>query len=447
MSASRGNVLLLSENAPVPSDRRVWNESRTLTSAGYAVTIVCARGEARGRAPYELREGIEIHRYPLQPAERARDYPREYAQALWRSRRIVRRLARRRRFDVVHACNPPDFLLLAALAARRRGARLVFDHHDLVPELYRSRFGGGDGIAHRLTLLTERLAFGLADVSLATNESYREIAVGRGRKDPDDVFVVRNGPDLARFTPVAADPGLKRGQRHLIAYLGVMARQDGIDHALRALAELHRRRDDWHATFAGEGEQLEPMRRLAADLGIAHRVEFTGWLLDDGIRRLLCTADVCVAPDPPSPLNELSTMVKIPEYMAMGKPVVSYDLRESRRSAGDAGAYARPGDHRELGRRLDELLADPARRVAMGAVARARVERELAWDHSALALLAAYERALRMPAPDGRYRVRQRARRGDGLWPPATQSSNAPMSYQGRDPEPRSRIAGSSTRR
>ena len=399
--APRGRVLLLTENAPVPSDRRVWNESRALTAAGYEVVIVCAEGSDRCREPFELLEGIEIHRYPLaQAGAGVLGYVREYGMAMLRTRRLARELGRERRFDIVHASNPPDFLLLAALSLRRRGARFVFDHHDLMPELCLTRFGERRRLLHRVALTAERIGFRVADVVLCTNESYREIALRRGRRRPDDVFVVRNGPDLERFRPVPPDRSLKRGRAHLIAYLGVMAPQDGVDHAVRALAKLRERREDWRAIFLGDGECLEDLRALVRELRLDDLVEFPGWTYDDGVRRVLSTADVCLAPDPPNPLNELSTMVKIVEYMAMSRAVVSYDLRESRRSAEGAAVYAHPGDIGEFADKVDELLSDPGRRERMGRIGRQRVEAELAWDHSARRLLAAYGHALRSRQPE-----------------------------------------------
>jgi glycosyltransferase involved in cell wall biosynthesis len=394
-----GRVLIISENAPVPADRRVWNISRSLAAAGWEVVIACAMGADRDDEPYEVLEGIAIHRYPLRPAGSALGYAREYAQALWRLRKLVRKLASERRFDVVHACNPPDVLLLAARSLRRQGTRFVFDHHDLVPELYRSRFGRGEDLGYRATLVAERLAYRLADVSLATNGSYARVAVERGGMDPGDVFVVRNGPDLTRFRPVEPDPTWKRGRAHLISYLGIMGPQDGVDHALRALAALRARRDDWHAVFIGDGDALPAMRALADELGLGEHVEFAGWRGDDDIRLILSTSDVCLAPDPPSPLNDVSTMIKIPEYMALGRAIASYALHESRVSAGDAALYAAPGDPDSLGRCVAELLDDPELRAQMGAQARERVESELAWQHSEGALLAAYARALSRPAP------------------------------------------------
>jgi glycosyltransferase involved in cell wall biosynthesis len=393
-----GRVLIISENAPVPADRRVWNISRTLTAAGWQVVIACAQGPDRDDAPYEVLEGIEIHRYPLRPAGSTLGYAREYGQALWRLRKLVRRLASERRFDVVHACNPPDLLLLAARSLRRQGTRFIFDHHDLVPELYRSRFGRGEDLGYRATLRAERVAYRMADVSLATNGSYARVAVERGGMAPEDVFVVRNGPDLTRFRPVPADPAWRRGRAHLISYLGIMGPQDGVDHALRALAALRELREDWHAVFVGDGDALPAMRALADELALGDHVEFAGWRGDDDIRLILSSSDVCLAPDPPSPLNDVSTMIKIPEYMALGRAVASYALPESRVSAGDSALYAAPGDPDSLGRCVAELLDDPARRERMGAMARERIETELSWQHSEGALLAAYARVSR-PAP------------------------------------------------
>lgn len=386
-------ALLITENAPVPSDRRVWNEARALRDAGWEVVVVCAMGDGRDDAPHEVLEDIAIHRYPLVPAAGGLvGYAREYLQALWRIRTLARQLARERPFDVVHAGNPPDFLLAAVRSLRKQGTKLVFDHHDLVPELYQAKFGGGKGMMYRVAVALERVAFRMADVVICTNGSYRQVALERGGRAPEDVFVVRNGPDLARFRPVDPDPAWRRGRAHLIGYLGIMGPQDGVDHAIRALAAIAGR-DDWQAVFIGDGESLPDMKALATELGIADRVEFAGWRFDDDIRAILSTCDVCLAPDPPSPLNDVSTMIKIPEYLAMGCAVASYELPESRVSAGDAAVYATPGDPAALGAAVAALLDDPARREAMALEGQADVRDRLAWQHQVPALLAAYTRA------------------------------------------------------
>jgi glycosyltransferase involved in cell wall biosynthesis len=389
-----GRVLIVSENAPVPSDRRVWNIARSLETAGWEVTIICAAGSDRDQLPKQILEGIEIHRFALRSARNPLDYGREYLQAMVRIRALARQLAQDRPFDLVHACNPPDTLLLAVRFLRRRGTRFIFDHHDLAPELYVSKFDREGDPGHRLMLAGERLAYRLADVSLATNGSYARIAIERGRMAPEDVFVVRNGPDLTRFKPAAADPTLRRGKEHLISYLGIMSPQDGVDHAIRALAWLARQRDDWHAIFIGDGSSIPSLRDLAAGLGIADSVEFAGWRGDADICQILSSSDVCLAPDPPSPLNDASTMIKIPEYMAMGRAVASYDLRESRVSAAGAALYAEPGNHEALGHIVKHLLDDPEQRRAMGQLGIRRVHDELAWRHSEAVLLDAYTHAL-----------------------------------------------------
>jgi glycosyltransferase involved in cell wall biosynthesis len=393
-------VLMVSENAPVPGDRRVWDESRALAQAGWGVTIVCAQAADGEQPASEVLDGVEIHRYPLRPAGSALGYVREYAQALWRIRRLVRGLQRERPFDLVHAANPPDFLYLATRPARARGARFVFDQHDLAPELFRARYGRA-GLPHRALLAFERQAMRAADAVVVTNESYRRIAIERGGVRPGDVFVVRNNPDLERFQRVAPDPALRRGRRHLLAYLGRMGPQDGIDHAIRALAALRDLRgEDWRAVFVGEGEVRPAMEALAGELGIAEAVEFAGWQGDEEIRRVLSSADVCLAPDPPSPLNDASTMKKVPEYMAMGCAIASYDLPETRISAGVAAVYAASADPADLGRCVHELLEDPGRRERMGQLGRERV-RQHSWRQSIEALLAAYARALAPRASTG----------------------------------------------
>jgi glycosyltransferase involved in cell wall biosynthesis len=387
-------VLILVENLSVPRDRRVWQESLALSRAGFDVVVVCPRGDSRDPEPFARVEGIDIHRFrPLPATGTALSYFREYAWALWQIRRLMRRLARRRSFDFVHACNPPDVLLLAALPLRRAGARFVFDHHDLVPELYLARFARGKDLLYRVARGLERLNFRLADVVISPNESYREVALSRGRKHAEDVFVVRNAPDLRRFQPVAPEVALKRGRPHLLAYVGVMGPQDGIDYALRALAVLRGRRLDWHAVFVGDGDVLPAMRELARELGLEDVVEFTGWRGDDEILRILSTADVCLAPEPSNPLNDVSTMIKVAEYMAMARPIASFDLIESRRTAGEAALYAPPNDVRRFAECMQALLDSPDERARRGQVGRERIERTLSWEHSERALLAAYERA------------------------------------------------------
>lgn len=400
-----GDALILVENLSVPFDRRVWQECRSLTKHGWRVAVVCPRGTKRDTEACANVEGVEIHRYPLVPATRGpAGYLKEYGQALQWTRRLARKIARTRRLDVVHACNPPDLLLPAVRFLRRRGAAFVFDHHDLVPELYESRFGRRGDALHRLTLFAERRTLQLADVVISTNESYRSVALARGGKRPEDVFVVRSAPDTERFREVEHDLSLREGRTYLLAYLGVMGPQDGVDHALRALRHLRDRRGDWRAIFIGEGDVLPQMRRLAADLELDDDVTFTGRLPDEDVMRVFSTADVCLAPDPKNPLNDVSTMNKIVEYMAIGRAIVSYDLVEARVSAGDAALYAHANDERSFADCIAELLDDEAARQRMGRLGLERLRTSLSWERSEAQLLSAYERALQISAGRSRRR-------------------------------------------
>jgi len=397
-----GKALILVENLSVPFDRRVWQESCALRDAGWTVTVICPMGTGRDTEPYAELEGIRIHRYPLRAATGGpRGYLREYGSALWHTFRLARKVGP---VDVVHACNPPDLFFMLAKRLKRRGARFIFDQHDLVPELYESRFGRGRDFLYRVVCWLERRTYRAADVVIATNESYREAALTRGGKREDQVFVVRSAPKVERFHDVPPEPELRKGKPYLLCYLGVMGPQDGVDYALRALAKLRDElgRTDWHAAFVGAGDTFEAMQQLAAELGLADDVTFTGRISDEDLLRYLSTADVCLSPDPLNPLNDVSTMNKIMEYMAMSRPIVSFELREARVSAGDAAVYAPANDESEFAKLTAYLLDSPEDRRRMGEIGRARVAGPLSWEQSKISLLAAYEAAvegLTVPRP------------------------------------------------
>jgi predicted ATP-grasp superfamily ATP-dependent carboligase/glycosyltransferase involved in cell wall biosynthesis len=389
-------ALIIVENCPVPGDRRVWHEALSLRRAGWDVTVLAPHAWNREPEPdNEVMEGVQIRRFTLRPAEESPlSYLGEYGTAMWRIWREVRDLAKERPFDVIHACNPPDFLLLGAIGQRRRGTRLIFDHHDLAPEMWSGRSEGSGWLARCALLAMERFAFSIADVALVTNGSVARLAVERNPIAAENVFVVRNGPMLERFRPVPPDAALKRGRRHLLAYVGVMGPQDGVDHALLALSHLRRARDDWHAIFVGPGEMLPALEQLASELGLEDHVEFCGHGSDAEVRRAICSADVCLAPDPRNPYTDRSTLVKIAEYMALGRPTVSYDLAESRVTAGDAALFATNNDPAEFADRIAVLLDDPELRRRLGEIGRQRVESGLAWEHSEQALMTAYGSAI-----------------------------------------------------
>jgi glycosyltransferase involved in cell wall biosynthesis len=383
---------MLVENLPSPFDRRVWQEATTLRDAGYVVSIICPTGKGYEKKR-ETIEGIAIWRYRLPVEARgAAGYAIEYSAALVQTFLLCWRVLLTRGFDVIHACNPPDLFFLIGRLFKLLGKKFVFDHHDLGPELYEAKFGRRD-FFYRLMLRLERWSFRAADISIATNESYRRIAMARGGMAPDRVLVVRSGPSLERMTIRPPDERLKRGRRHLVGYVGVMGKQEGIDLLLHAVRHLvfSMGRTDIHFGLVGGGTSLAAMQALAAELGVADFVTFTGRVPDDEMLAMLNTADVCVNPDAANEMNDKSTMNKIMEYMALAKPIVQFDLAEGRHSALAASLYAKPNDSADLAARIVELIDDPQRRADMGRYGRLRVENELEWRHEAPKLLSAYD--------------------------------------------------------
>jgi len=387
-----GRVLIIVENLPCPFDRRVWQEARTLTAAGYLVSIICPKAPGYEKS-FEHIDGIDIHRHRLPTeADGVLGYALEYSVALVMEFWLSLQVLFGRGFDVIHACNPPDTIFLIGGFYKLFGKKYVFDHHDINPELYEAKFGKR-GLGRKLLVALERMSFNTADMVISTNESYRSIAIERGGKNPKDVFVVRSGPDLSRMKIVPANPALKHGRKYLVGYVGVMGKQEGIDLLLQAVQLIvkHLGRTDIHFGLVGGGTELPAMRELAKQLGIAEYVTFTGRAPDPELLEMLNTADICVNPDRANDMNDRSTMNKIMEYMALGKPVVQFDLTEGRVSAGEASWYARPNDVADLAQKIVSLLGDENQRIHMGAIGRERVERELSWQHEAPRLLEAYE--------------------------------------------------------
>lgn len=390
--APRRRVLIIVENLPCPFDRRVWQEALALSAHGYEVSIICPKGRGYDTG-HEVIEGVHIyrHRLPVE-ADSAAGYALEYVTALLMEFFLAVRVALTRGFDVIHACNPPDTIFLIARFFKLFGKRFVFDHHDINPELYEAKFGRRDRW-YRLLCRLERWTFATADVSIATNESYRRIAIGRGGMCPSRVFVVRSGADLNRVRRVPEQPRWRAGRRFLVGYVGVIGAQEGLDLLLRSAAYLrgHLHRDDVQFVIIGDGTELPELRRMCAELALDDCVRFTGRLPEAELWQVLSTADVCVNPDRANEMNDKSTMNKILEYMALGKPIVQFDLTEGRFSAGEAALYARRNDVQDFAVQLCQLLDDPARRRRMGEIGRARVESELAWHHQIPHLLCAYE--------------------------------------------------------
>ena len=389
-------LLIIVQNLPVPFDRRVWLECQALISAGYQVAVVCPKGS--GEPAYEVIDSVELYRYrPYAPGGSKVSFIAEYAYSFLATTWRALKARRSGRFAVLQACNPPDIFWPLALAFRAlEGTRFVFDHHDLCPELYQSRFPSGPKLPYKGLLALERRTHRAADHVIATNDSYREIAMTRGGKRAHEVTVVRTGPDLLRLQPGEADPELRRGRRYLVAYIGVMGPQDGVDIVVRAADIVVNKlgRDDIAFTLIGSGDCFDDLVALRDELGLAGHVEFTGRAPDELVERIMSTADAGLSPDPKNPLNDVSTMNKTMEYMAFGLPVIAFDLRETRVSAGSAAVYVEPNDEHEYAEAIVALMDDEPRRAQMGKLARERVEQELAWSHQESAYLGVYQRLL-----------------------------------------------------
>jgi glycosyltransferase involved in cell wall biosynthesis len=387
-------VLIIVENLPVPFDRRVWQEATTLQQAGYQVSIICPKGKGyeKGR---EVIDNIHIYRHALPiEASGALGYAIEYSWALFWEFLLTLRVLWTRGFDVIHACNPPDTIFLIGGFFKLFGKKFIFDHHDINPELYEAKFGRRD-VFYKLLVALERWTFRTANVSIATNESYKKIAVQRGGKRPERVFIVRSGPDLRRLKIVPPVPELKHGRQYLVGYVGVMGKQEGIDYLLRAVQHIVRdlKRSDIHFGLVGGGTDLVDMKAYARELGVSDFVTFTGRVPDQQMLEMLNTADLCVNPDVANEMNDKSTMNKIMEYMALGKPIVQFDLTEGRVSAQEASLYAEKNNELDLARKIVHLLDDAELRARMGRFGRSRVENELEWKYEVPKLLAAYDMA------------------------------------------------------
>jgi glycosyltransferase involved in cell wall biosynthesis len=385
-------VLIIVQNLPVPFDRRVWLECQALVAAGFEVSVVCPKG--KGDPAYQVIDGVRLYKYrPYAPGGSKIGFINEYVYSFAATAWLTLKARRSGRFAILQACNPPDIFWPIALLLRALDrTRFVFDHHDLCPELFRSRFPDGQTLPYRGLLALERRTHRTADHVISTNDSYRAIAIERSGKSPADVTVVRTGPDPDRLVRGAAKPELRRGRRYLAAYIGVMGPQDGVDIVVRAAAvvvnELNR--TDIAFTLIGSGDCFDELVALRDELNLAGHVEFTGRAPDELVADIMSTADVGLSPDPLNPLNDVSTMNKTMEYMAYELPVVAFDLRETRVSAGDAAVYVTPNDVHEYARAIVALADDEPTRAQLGKAGRIRVEQQLAWRHQERAYVAIY---------------------------------------------------------
>jgi glycosyltransferase involved in cell wall biosynthesis len=387
------HILIIVENLPVPFDRRVWQEANTLKDNGADVSIICPKMKDY-TASYEIINGIEIYRHSLPlEARGAIGYFLEYSTALFWEFFLSWKIYFKKRFQVIHGCNPPDLIFLVALWFKIFGVRYVFDHHDINPELYIAKFNN-KGVFYKMMILFERLTFATAKFSIATNESYKEIAMRRGKMPENKIQVIRSGPKLDRLKLLPPDNQFRKGRKYLVGYVGVIGEQEGIDLLLESVKIIVSVRNDIQFAIIGGGSDLDKMKQLAEKSGLGNYVDFYGRVPDDLMIAILNTSDLCVNPDKPTEMNNLSTMNKIMEYMALKKPVVQYDLKEGRFSAQEAALYARCGDTNDFADKIVKLIDDSDLRTKMGAFGYDRVLNELSWDFEKEKLLKFYDRIL-----------------------------------------------------
>jgi len=387
-------ILIIVENLPVPFDTRVWQEATTLAANGYTVSVICPKGKGYDKE-YEHLEGVHIYRHNLpKEGNGALGYAREYFWALKEEYRLARKIYKEIGFDVIHGCNPPDNIYMVALPFKRKGVDYVFDHHDICPELFEAKFGKKSGLLYKSQLWLEKQTYRHCKFAFVTNESYKRIAIERGGMDEDNVWVLRSGPRLERLKIVPPKPQIKRGKKFMVGYLGVIGQQEGIEYMLDAARYIREEigRNDIFWGIVGGGPRLAQLRRRCSEMGLDDIVEFTGRVSDEMLLDYLNTADVCVNSDEYNEMNDKSTMNKILEYMALGKPIVQFDLTEGRYSAQEASVYARPNDATDLALKIVELLDNPEKRARMSAVGRDRIINRLSWEHTSRTLLQAYDR-------------------------------------------------------
>jgi glycosyltransferase involved in cell wall biosynthesis len=390
----KNKVLLIVENLPVPFDSRVWKEALSLSANGYEVTVLCPKGKGYN-AGHELLNGIHVYRHPMpREGNTPLGYLLEFGSALFWEFFYTWWIFFRHGFHVIQGCNPPDDVFLVALPFKLLGVKYIFDHHDANPELYLAKYERKDFL-YKAQIWLERLTYRFSDVVMATNGSYRDLAISRGNMDPRDVFVVRNGPDLATFKPVPPNPALKFDKPYLVGYVGTISVQEGLDILLDVALHLKNLgRRDIHFTCVGGGPGLPGLKKMLQEKQLGDMFNFTGRIPDERLLEILSTADICVNPDKPCEMNDISTMIKIMEYMALGKPIVQFSLKEGRFSAQEAAVYSdNQNQVPDFAAKILWLIERPEERERMGKFGRKRVLDELAWEYSVPHLLAAYQRA------------------------------------------------------
>ncbi len=392
MNSKSRKVLIIVENLPVPFDTRVWQEATTLAANGYTVSVICPKGKGYTQEE-EYLQGVHIFRHDLPPEGNGPvGYAKEYFTALKEELRLAKKVYKEIGFDVIHGCNPPDDIYMVAKHFKKYGVKYVFDHHDICPELFEAKFGKTSGLLYKSQLWLEKQTYKHCTFAFVTNESYRKIAIERGKMNPNKVIVLRSGPKLERMRIMPPVESIKRGYKYMVGYLGVIGQQEGIEYLLDAAKYIKEHHNNVFCGIVGSGPHLEALKKQAHDMGLDDCVEFTGRAPDQQMLEYLNTADVCVNSDKYNSMNDKSTMNKILEYMALGKPIVQFDLTEGRYSAQEASLYAKNNDAEDMARKIMELLDNPELRKKMGAYGRNRVVNELSWEYTSKALLEGYEK-------------------------------------------------------
>jgi glycosyltransferase involved in cell wall biosynthesis len=390
--AKRSCVIIV-ENLPVPFDRRVWQEAQALKRAGWQISVICPTSE-RHPQRFEMIDDIAIYRHPLPLEARGKAaFLLEYGFALFHEFRLLLKVWRERGFDVIQACNPPDLIFLVALPFKLIGKRFIFDHHDVNPELFEAKFNRR-GLMHRLLLLLEKLTIQTADIVITANDTFRDLAISRGGKKPEDVVTVYSIPDKSRIHRVDPDLSVRKGKKFVLGYVGIIGDQDGVDHLVLLVENLVRDKGftDFQAVVVGDGPALASARALAESRGVAEYITFTGYLSGETLLQHLSAFDIGIIPDPVNEYNDKISMNKVFEYSTLGIPSVAYPLTETRRLLGTAGVYATGSEPSDLAAACFRLISDDDLRARSARAASQLAESSFSWDKESEKMIAAYER-------------------------------------------------------
>jgi glycosyltransferase involved in cell wall biosynthesis len=387
------HILFIVENKPAPLDRRVWPEALFAKELGFAVSVISPENE-RATGKYVEIDDIEIFRYPKEiNSLKKLGFVSEYINAFIRESLLSLKIYFTKPFHIIHAANPPDHIFIIAIFYKLLGIRFIFDHHDLSPELYRVKFSKDKNLIYKILMICEKLSCKLADAIISTNMSYRNIAIRRHHVDPKKVFVVRNDPKKDEC--IYEEEIIKKEKSKIILlFLGSINPQDGVDKLLKALYYLVNdlKETNFICQILGGGDSLPLMIQMAKDLKLDNFIEFKGWVTEKKeIKKYLHSSDICIEPAPDNELNRHSTFIKVMEYMAAGKPIVAYDLKETKISTNNSALLVRPGKVKEFAKAIKKLIDEPQLRLELGNTGKNRIQNQLNWENTSLNLKRAYD--------------------------------------------------------